>query len=125
MRYPITLCTVLLVWAAPIAQEIAVPNTPIVATITSYEIVSFEMERIPEWSFRISYRDSNEKMYVDQHRGQSMLLNGLQNPNAAEPFLRQLNTANFATNSLVKRLLQHLVQHGKIPAATVQGTPEG
>jgi hypothetical protein len=110
------------------AQEMAVPTTPVPITITSYRIVSFEMDREPEWRFTITYKDSNDKIYKDVHFGPSSISgpNGpTARPEGAEELIKQLNTADFRTNSLIKRLLQHLVTHGKIPAATVTGKPEG
>lgn len=110
-------------------QEVAVPDTPVPATITSYKVIAFSQEREPDWRFVITFKDSNGKVYTDEHQGLTSMPNPtggapLTNPNGADSFLKQLNTANFSTTSLTKRLLQHLVQHGKIPAATVQGTPE-
>ncbi len=114
--------------SAPVtAQEIAVPTTPVVTTITSYKVTGFALEREPDWRFRITYQDSNGKVYTDEHYGPSVRqtpTGPVDNPDGADVFLKQLNTMNFSTTSLTKRLLQHLVQHGKIPAATVTGTPE-
>ena len=113
-----------------LAQEIAVPTTPVTATITSYKITAFTFEREPDWRFVITFEDSNGKAYRDEHHGRALLPNPTQggdpiaNPDGADTFIKQLNTMNFATTSLTKRLLQHLVQHGKIPASTVTGTPE-
>ncbi len=112
------------------AQERAVPDAPVPATITSYQIVAFSLDREPDWRFVITFKDSNGQVYRDEHYGPSSIPNPdggapIAIPSGADAFLKQLNTANFSTVSLTRRLLQHLVQHGKIPAATVQGTPEG
>lgn len=121
-----------LVWfgAAAVGQEIAVPDKPVVTTVTSYRVTGFSLEMAPDWRFAIAYQDSSGKTYTDDHYGPSSVPNPVGgqpvvNPTGADAFLRQLNTSNFTTTSLTKRLLQHLVQHGKIPAATVTGTPEG
>ena len=111
------------------AQEIAVPTTPVTVTITSYKVTGFSQEREPDWRFSITYQDSTGKVYVDQHYGLTSRPNPaggqpLVNPEGADSFLKQLNTTNFSTTSMNKRLLQHLIQHGKIPASTVTGTPE-
>lgn len=42
---------------------------------------------------------------------------------AATPLLTVLNTANFSTLSLHKRILQRLQTDGKLPAGTITGTP--
>jgi hypothetical protein len=116
--------------AAPIlAQEMAVPDAPVPATITSYKIIAFSQEREPDWRFVITFKDSNGKIYRDEHYGATSLPNPaggepINNPEGADSFLKQMNTTNFSTTSMVKRLLQHLVQHGKIPPSTVAGTPE-
>lgn len=116
-------------WPAATAQERAVPDVPVVATITSYKITGFALEREPDWRFTITYQDSNGRAYTDSHYGPSSGPNPtggppIVNPEGADAFLKQLITANFSTTSMMKRLLQHLVQHGKIPASTVTGTPE-
>lgn len=109
-------------------QEVAVPDKPVPMTVTSYRVVGFSQETDPEWRFVITYKDSNGAVYTDAHHGKAVVLvpggQPIANPEGADAFLKQLNTANFTTNSLTKRLLQHLVQHGKIPASTVTGTPE-
>jgi hypothetical protein len=109
-------------------QEIAVPDKPVPAVISSYEIVGFSQERYPDWRFTITYRDNLGKTYTDEHHGPSSIPNpaGGQavNPDGAEAFLKQMNTANFSTVSFTKRLLQHLVTHGKIPSSTVTGEVE-
>lgn len=110
-------------------QEVAVPNKPVEAPVTSYRITGFSFDREPEWRFTIYYQDSNGVRQADEHVGPSSLLNPtggepIVNPTGAESFIKQLNTGNFGTISLTKRLLQHLVAHEKIPASTVTGTPE-
>lgn len=110
-------------------QEIAVPDKPVVATITSYRITAFAFDRLPDWRFIITYEDSNGKIYTDDHVGPSSRPNpeggpAINIPTGAESFVKQINTTNFSLTSLTKRLLQHLVTHGKIPASTVTGTPE-
>lgn len=124
------LAACLLASAVLCGQEVAVPTTPVVTTITSYRVTGFKFEREPDWRFTITFQDSNGKVYTDEHSGPTSIPNSsggtpLTNPNGADTFMKQLNTANLSTISLTKRLLQHLVQHGKIPAATVTGTPEG
>jgi hypothetical protein len=123
MKVLFSICTAFILFAAPLAQEMAVPDKPVVVTVTSYEVVGFSFQRYPAWHFEISYRDNTGKTYTDTHHGPDTV-GEVANPNGAERFLKQMNIGNFGTVSLTRRLLQHLVQHGKIPAATVQGTPE-
>lgn len=112
-----------------VGQEMAVPDKPIVSTVTSYKIIAFSQEREPDWRFVITYKDSNDKVYRDEHHGLNSLPNPeggapINNPEGADELMKQLNTGNFSTTSMIRRLLQHLVTHGKIPPSTVQGTPE-
>jgi hypothetical protein len=120
--------TLLLPLLLVLAQEMAVPDTPVPSTITSYKIVGFSQEREPDWRFTITYKDSNNMVYRDEHYGLTTLTGPdgkpITRPEGADELMKQLNTGNFSTTSMVKRLLQHLVQHGKIPPSTVQGTPE-
>jgi hypothetical protein len=110
-------------------QEIAVPDKPVPVTITAYRITGFSFEREPDWRFAITYKDSNGYTYVDEHKGPSTKPDPaggspITVPEGAEGFLKQLNTLNLSTTSLTKRLFQHLMQHGKIPASTVTGEVE-
>lgn len=127
LRHLTASAAVILFGATLVSQEVAVPNAPVVTTVTSYRIIKFEQEREPDWRFVITFVDSNSKVYTDVHYGLTTVpgpTGPITRPDGADSFLKQLNTANFSTTSLTKRLLQHLVQHGKIPAATVTGTPE-
>jgi hypothetical protein len=124
-----TLVLALSVVAVGAGQELAVPTTPVVTTVTSYKVIAFSQEREPDWRFVITFKDSNGKVYTDEHYGPASIPDPaggapIANPAGADALLKQLNTANLSTVSLMRRLLQHLVQHGKIPAATVTGTPE-
>lgn len=113
--------------AALVAQEVAVPDKPVVSAITGYQVIGFSQERYPDWRFTITYRDNNEKVYTDVHVGLTTIqgpAGPVSNPEGADTFLKQWNTMNFSNISQTKRLLQHLVQHGKIPPSTVTGTPE-
>ena len=122
----------LFMFAAPVlAQEYAKPDAPVSATITEYRIIRFAQQREPDWRFTIVYRDNNGKEYSDEHFGLSETPDPanpggppITNPNGADKFLKQMNTMNFSTTSMVRRLLQHLEDHGKIPPSTVQGTPD-
>ena len=112
-----------------LAQEVAVPVKPVPSTITEYRITAFSQERIPDWRFKITFQDSNGKVYYDEHFGLTSVPSPgggppTNNPNGADTFLKTLNTSDYRTVSMVNRLLQHLVAHGKIPASTVSGTPE-
>lgn len=128
MRGAILIVAVVL-WSAAAAQEVAVPMTLVPATVTDYRVTGFSQQREPDVRFCITYRDNNGRVYTDEHHGPSSRPNPLDGqpvvlPEGADAFLKQLNTANFSTTSLTKRLLQHLVQHGKIPASTVTGEAE-
>lgn len=111
------------------AQEVAVPDKPVQVAVTSYRIIALSQTFEPEPRFTITYVDNTGRVYTDEHEGPSQVPNPsggdpMVNPAGADAFLRQMNTADFRSVSVVKRLLQHLVQHGKIPPATVTGTPE-
>lgn len=114
-----------------LAQEVAVPVKPVSATITEYKIIAFSQERVPDWRFRITFQDSNGKVYYDDHFGETSVPSPgggppTTNPNGADTLLKQLNTMNFSAPnpSMINRLLKHLEAHGKIPPITVTGTPE-
>jgi hypothetical protein len=114
-----------------LAQEVGTPVKPVPSTITEYRVTAFWQERYPEWRFRITFQDSNGKVYTDEHFGLTSMPdpNGgppINNPNGADTFLKAINTANFSppNTSLMNRLLKHLETHGKIPPITVTGTPE-
>lgn len=123
----------LIVWmlyaGAAVAQEVAVPSTPVTHPITEYRITGITMEREPQWRFVIAYRDNNGDVYTDEHVGATTIPNPnggdpLVNPNGADVLIATMMTANLSQQSLMRRLLQHLVAHGKIPPATISGTPE-
>lgn len=112
-----------------LVQEIAVPDKPEVLTVSSYHITGFSFEREPDYKFSIRYKDSVGKEYIDEHIGPSSLPNpsggpAITNPIGAEGFVKQINTTNFSTTSLNRRLLQHLATHGKIPPSTITGEVE-
>jgi len=44
--------------------------------------------------------------------------------NMAVAMMRALNTANLSTKSLHRRILERLVEDGKLPAGTVTGSPD-
>ena len=112
------------------AQEGAKPDVPVNKTVNLYRIIRFSQERKPDWRFVITFEDDQGGVYTDEHYGPSQIPDPAnpgsftENPNGAEKFLKQMNTTNFSTNSMTKRLLEHLELHGKIPPSTVVGTPE-
>jgi hypothetical protein len=116
------LVLILLPVAAHAQEEGAVDNpTPADITVKSIKIISFAQQRLPDWRFVIIAEDNNGKQYLDEHIG---LYHAETNPKGADRFLKQMNTMNFATTSMVKRLLEHIESEGIIPPITVVGTPE-
>ena len=64
--------------------------------------------------FVITARDNVDKLYTYQYTGQ-----------AAMDYIKFINTANFTTKSLHKRILERLVTDGIVPGGgTVTGTPD-
>ena len=124
---------VLLALAAPAAaQEVAVPEVPVDVTVRAYKIVAFSQQQTPDWRFVITWTDDQGKMGNDEHFGLNYLPDPanpsgppLYNPTGADAFLKQLNTMNFTTTSMVKRLLSHLVSHRQDPAVhDLGGAPD-
>lgn len=103
-------------------QEKADVAKPVVVdkTITEFEIAGFAFSRLPEWKVTISYVDNLGTIYVDEHTGTTQTET---NPNGASAFVITLNKANLSTKSLERRLLEHLQSEGKIPAASITGSP--
>lgn len=94
------------------AQEKADLTTPLTVTTSSYEIAGIELRRLPRWTLRIVYMDDRGQEHYDVHQDEE-----------AEALIIALNKADLSTNSLERRALQHLISEGKIPAATISGTP--
>ena len=126
----LALSVLLLAPTSVLAQETAVPKTPVTVTvpvttqtqvtITGWQVIGFSQDRLPDWRFTITWRDNTGKIYTDSHSGVVSVVG----PNGADTFLKQMNTTNFSTVSMIRRLFQHLEAHGKIPPHTIQGTPE-
>jgi hypothetical protein len=113
------------------AQESAKPIEPVDKTVREYKIIRFAQQRVPDWRFVITYVDDQGGEYADEHYGPVYTTDPsnpsgppIKNPNGADELLKTFNTMNFSTNSMVKRLLQHLQDHGKIPPSTIAGTPD-
>lgn len=98
--------------AALSAQEKADLTTPETVTVASYEIAGIELRRLPRWTLRIVYMDDHGVEHYDVHQDDE-----------AMALITALNKADLSTNSLERRALQHLISEGKIPAATITGTP--
>ena len=131
MRVALLFVLLLLLAAAPAtAQESAVPITPVEKTVKAYRVNSVTTARRPDWRVLIAYEDDQGGTYIDEHYGPCTLVvppgggTPAKAPECAEDLAKQYNTANFSTNSMAKRTLEHLIAHGKIPPSTVQGTPE-
>jgi hypothetical protein len=128
-RRLLLLIGVLAVAARAGAQEIAVPDAPETKTVKGYAIVSILIEREPFWRLVIVYRDDLKNEGRDEHTGESYYLDPATGtktfrPDGASELIKQFNTMNFSTQSMNRRVLQHLSQHGKIPPSTVVGAPE-
>lgn len=80
----------------------------------SGSVVPPEVPAPPEPGFvNVKVKDNNGGYTYCQYIGQE-----------AHNMIKWLNTANFTTNSMQKRVLQKLMADGKLPLGTVQGTPE-
>lgn len=102
------------------AQEKVVLTTPVPSTVTEYEVVELRILKIPEWRLVITVRDNRGNVVVDRHIG----IVSAQNPEGADVLIKALNKANLTVSSLEKRILEHMVTEGKLPAGTVTGTPQ-
>jgi len=120
----------LLLAAAPAtAQEVAVPDTPVNVTVKAFAVVGIHIENLPEWRFVVTFTDDQGKRQEDVHIGPSYYVDPVgggktANPSGAENLIKQMNTANMSVKSMNKRALEHLISEGKIPPATIQGTPQ-
>lgn len=106
------------------AQEKATLTDPVTQpTITEYSIREVRLGRDP-WLAWIYYVDNTGKMQLDAHSG----IVTAENPDGADVMVKALNKANLnpATGgkTLECRAIEHLVAHGKIPAATCTGSPQ-
>jgi hypothetical protein len=120
----------LLFAAAPVAgQEVAVPDAPVTVTVKAYAVIGMLIEHTPEYRLSIYFTDDQGKRQEDNHVGPSYFTDPITGtktalPEGAESLIKQLNTANMSVKSMVKRSLEHLITHGKIPPSTIQGTPQ-
>lgn len=107
------------------AQEKATFTTPVTVSKTFVEVERTDIQRLPDWGLRIYYRDSAGVSQVDEHSG---VFDAVTNPNGADVLVKALNKANLnpATGgkTMDRRALEHLVAEGKIPAASITGTPQ-
>lgn len=89
-------------------------TTPITSTRTSYFVTKFHLDdwTAPTPTLVVGVIGSDGV-------SQEFMYTGAQ----AAARLSTLNTANLTTKSLEKRLLEVLVNDGKLPAGTVTGTP--
>lgn len=100
------------------------------------EIVEVRVGRLHNWSLSIYYIDNAGVVGLDQHQGlyiaptiddpatPNVNESSPGNPTGADVLVKQLNRANLAVKSLECRAIEHLVAHGKIPAATCTGKPQ-
>lgn len=106
------------------AQEKVTLTTPQTVSITDFEIMRVDMQRLPSWGLRIYYRDTtNSKEFVDEHSEAD-----------AETLVKALNKANLnpaaGGKTLERRALEHLqsaAAHGgvaKIGPGSVTGSPQ-
>lgn len=93
-------------------QEKADLVTPVPKTVTSYEVAGVYIHRLPDWELGIEYLDDQGGRHRDAHRGAD-----------AEALVKALNKADLSVKSLERRVLEHLIAEGKIPPATITGTP--
>ena len=97
-------------------MEQLVLTTPTTATTTQYAVRGLVLSRNPtaidESFVRVTVEDNFGVKSAHEYSGAE-----------AAALLTQLNTMNFSTVSLQKRLLQKLVADGKLPPGTVTGTP--
>ena len=95
------------------AQEIASIDTPIQKTVSTFSIDGFSFSRMPWWRVSVVYRDNLDNTFTDT-----------QTDVEARDMIIQLNKADLSTRSLERRLMEHLIKEGKIPAATITGVPQ-
>ena len=76
-------------------------------TVTSSQLPGIEPGQVV-----ITLRDNFDKQYTHQYLGQQ-----------AMDYIKFINTANFSTKSLHKRILERLSTEGKLPG-TVVGAPD-
>src|SRR5215203_756799 len=100
-----------------LGQEVAVPGTPVDVTVKAYKMISILSERKPDWRFVLRWEDDHGTEGMDVHFGACTAFTPpeggptVKPPTCAEDLIRTFNTANFSTNSLTKRALQHLIAH--------------
>src|SRR5678816_3750647 len=118
-KWIVKLIFVLSFAAVTSGQEKAVLDKPLVVTTSDYEIVGLSFTRLPTWRFVITYTDTNGQTQMDVHQGETST--NVPSNVAADTFIIALNKANLSTKSLERRLMEHLISEGKIPAATING----
>jgi hypothetical protein len=106
-----------------LAEELTL-TTPVVKTATKFRIISILMRtEVPPvipgagtppktGQMTIELVDDNDKPYTHQYYGDEAL-----------NYIKYINTANFTTKSMHRRLLEKLSTDGVLPG-TVSGTPE-
>lgn len=104
------------------AEELVLDD-PIVtppASTTTYRVVSMLLDRevvtldaTAPGLVSIRLRDNHDVETVCQYLGDEAI-----------DLMKWMNTANFSTNSMHKRVLQKLTNDGKLPPGTVTGTPD-
>jgi hypothetical protein len=104
-----------------ITDPIEHPTPPAPPPTTKYKVVSLTMDvetppvPAPEPGLLIiKVRDNNGIAITVQYLGAE-----------AMTFIKYMNTANFSTTSMQKRILQKLSNEGYLPPGTVSGVPDG
>jgi len=104
-----------LVLTDPVVKPEEVTQTyKVVALILNHEIVATPVPSTPPAPGLVSIqlRDNLGAMFIHQYTGQT-----------AQDYIKFVNTANFSTKSLHKRILERLSNEGVLPG-TVTGAPD-
>ena len=91
---------------------LTIPVTPALPTTTTYRIRSLYLGW-EEQVIVVVLRDNNGALVTCTYEGSS-----------AVTLMTALNKANLSTNSLHKRVLNHLASDAKLPGGAVTGSPD-
>lgn len=90
-------------------------TTPIVSTstVSSVQVTSVLIERLPAWRFVLKWKDSAGAFFSYEEVGAE-----------AEPQIKAFNKANLSVKSAERRALEYLQAKGKIGAGSMSGSPD-
>lgn len=94
------------------AEELTLTDPIVKTPTTTYKVQRIELNIEPPTVVIHVLSDIKETITVSYIK------------DVAKDYIRFINTGNFTTISLHRRILQRLVQEGKLPPGNVTGTPE-